>query len=142
MAFTGTYTVGTANMLDKILAVDSVTGLTKNVTPEGIIAYTGASYFRALLNQASTAAPLATDADDNTITDIVWARSSTGIYTGTSASASFFGNAYLNLCTPTNVLHTFSIVKTSDSIITLKTYLSGTLSDDILINQGIEIIIR
>jgi len=142
MANTGSYTVGTANLTDKILAVDTVTGETKNVTPEGIVAYLGASYFRSLLNQASTAAPEATVADDNTITDIVWARTSTGFYTGTSASASFFGNAYFNLSTPTSPLHTFSIVKTSDSIITLKTYLSGTLSDDILINQGIEIIIR
>ena len=74
----------------------------------------------------------------NTIGVIVWARTSAGIYTGTLSNA-FSGSALFIVATPTNILHTFSIIKTSTSIITLKSYLSGTLSDDILINQGLKI---
>jgi len=132
------YSVESANATDKILATDINTGETKNITPEGIMSYMGSTYYNCLLNQASTAAPVATIAGDNTVGAIVWARTSTGIYTGTLSSA-FSGSALFIVATPTNVLHTFSIIKTSSSIITLKSYLSGTLSDDILINQGLKI---
>lgn len=132
------YAVSSANATDKILATDSSTGETKNITPGGIMAYMDSTYYNCLLNQASTSAPVETIAGENTIGTIVYARSSTGTYTGTLANA-FLGNAFFFMATPSNVLHTFSITKTSDSIITIKTYLSGTLSDDILINQGLKI---
>lgn len=132
------YPVGSVNATDRILTSDAVTGATKNVTPEGIVSYIGSNYYNCLLNQASTAAPVDTVLGTNTIGVIVWARTSAGIYTGTLSNA-FSGSALFIVATPTNILHTFSIIKTSTSIITLKSYLSGTLSDDILINQGLKI---
>jgi hypothetical protein len=132
------YTVSSANATDRILSSDATTGETKNITPEGIMSYMDSTYYNCLLNQATTAAPVATIAGDNTIGAIVWARTSTGIYTGTLSNA-FLGSAFFFMATPTNVIHTFSIIKTSSNVITLKSYLSGTLSDDILINQGLKI---
>lgn len=132
------YTVSSANATDRILASDSATGVTKNITPEGIMSYMDSSYYNCLLNQALTAAPVATVVGDNTVGDIVWSRTSTGIYTGTLTGA-FLGDVLFDVLTPTNVLHTFSIIKTSSNVITLKSYLSGTLSDDVLINQGLKI---
>lgn len=132
------YTVSSANATDRILSSDATTGETKNITPEGIMSYMDSTYYNCLLNQATTVAPVATVLGTNTIGAIVWARTSTGIYTGTLSNA-FSGSALFIVATPTNVLHTFSIIKTSNSIITLKSYLSGTLSDDILINQGLKI---
>lgn len=132
------YSVSSANATDKILATDATTGETKNITPEGIMSYMDSAYYNCLLNQASTAAPVETIVGENTVGSIVWARSSTGVYTGTLTGA-FLGDVLFDVLTPTNVLHTFSIIKTSDNIITLKSYLSGTLSDDILINQGLKI---
>jgi hypothetical protein len=132
------YPVESVNATDRILTSDGVTGVTKNITPEGIVDYLGSNYYNCLLNQASTAAPVATVLGSNTIGAIVWARTSAGIYTGTLLNA-FVGDSLLIVATPTNVLHTFSIIKTSSNVITLKSYLSGTLSDDILINQGLKI---
>ena len=132
------YTVSSANATDRILSSDATTGETKNITPEGIMSYMDSTYYNCLLNQATTVAPVATVLGTNTIGAIVWARTSTGIYTGTLSNA-FSGSALFIVATPTNVLHTFSIIKTSSNVITLKSYLSGTLSDDILINQGLKI---
>lgn len=132
------YPVESVNATDRILTSDGVTGATKNITPEGIVDYLGSNYYNCLLNQASTAAPVATVLGSNTIGAIVWARTSAGIYTGTLLNA-FVGSSLFIVAAPTNVLHTFSIIKTSSNVITLKSYLSGTLSDDILINQGLKI---
>lgn len=132
------YPVESVNATDRILTSDANTGATKNVTPEGIVSYLGSKYYNCLLNQASTAAPVDTVLGTNTIGVIVWARTSAGIYTGTLSNA-FSGSALFIVATPTDVLHTFSIIKTSTSIVTLKSYLSGTLSDDVLINQGLKI---
>ena len=132
------YSVSSANATDKILATDATTGVTKNITPEGIMSYMDSTYYNCLLNQASTAAPVVTIAGENTVGTIVWTYSAVGTYLGTLTGA-FLGSAFFNLSTPSNVLHTFSITKTSDDVITLNTYLSGSLSDDVLINQGLQI---
>ena len=78
----------------------------------------------ALLTQASTTAPVATVLANELSGAIVWARSSTGIYTGTLTGA--FLSAATGLSITPDAVGIISATVTSANVITLKTYLVDT----------------
>jgi hypothetical protein len=74
---------------------------------------------------------------ENTVGTIVWARTAVGTYTGTSTGA--FPSGYTFFPPPYyDGTNTVTIERTSDNIITLKTYLSGVLADISLTSFPVE----
>jgi hypothetical protein len=129
------------------------------------IGVTGANFFSALLDQTGTAAPSATVLESDFGQDIVWARTSAGIYTATlaagdphvqgidlveaSAPIPFPAGSTIVLCgQPSDPLHAVVASRGSDTVISVKTYvlsvedaaLTATLTDGLL--AGVPIAIR
>jgi len=107
------------------------------------VIYAGTIY-RALMNQAGTAAPVATILGDNTIGAIVWTRNSTGVYVGTLVGA--FGQTRTwCVAQEVNRVTQEKIYFRSDSndIVVLQTVemSSGTFFDGLLVDTPILIIV-
>lgn len=79
---------------------------------------------------------------DNTIGNIVWVRSTTGLYFGTLSGAFPAGKTHLSI-TPSSPTGNYSIFRNTDSIIVIKTQDNGTMpftdADGKLFNNSIEI---
>jgi hypothetical protein len=73
----------------------------------------------------------------NTIGNIVWTRTTTGIYVGTLANA-FQGYPVL-ITGEADVTRSVKVNNTSSNTFSIATYISGSLSDGALSNQFIEI---
>jgi len=92
--------------------------------------------YKALITQASTAAPSAATTIENTLGyTITWARSNTGIYTATITGYTA-GKVFVDCIepivstTPVDVNIT-SVVSGSDWVITVKTFSNGSLADGV-----------
>ena len=108
--------------------------------------------YKVLMTQSGTDAPTATILE-NTLGDIVWERDVTGIYLGTltgvfTTSKLFLPNpnasgSFILRDTSFNSTGTYSINRRNDNILELRSYRisGGTLSDEILNNAPIEIIV-
>lgn len=138
MAKINNYAVGTLKVNDKLLASDGDTGATKNVSPEDVAELNGgASIYRAFLTQSGTNAPTAVVVGPNTIGDIVWTRTTTGIYVGTLTNA-FQGYVAL-VAGEKDITREVKINNVSSNAISIITYISSVASDGALSNQYIEI---
>jgi hypothetical protein len=139
MARINNYAVKSLKENDKLLASDGDTGGTKNVSPVDVAEMNGgASIYRAFLTQSGTSAPIAVVVGPNTIGDIVWTRIGVGGYEGTLLGA-FSGHVSVVLGTPINETSSFAINTLSSDFVLVGTYSGGTLDDDILDGQYIEI---
>lgn len=110
--------------------------------------FTGAKIYRALLSQAGTGAPVATVLVNMLSGAIVWARGSTGSYTGTLTGAFPAGKVFIltsSLVAFSTLLNHVLAARNDDNVITLLTKAidvsAGTVSsaDDVLSGTSIEI---
>jgi hypothetical protein len=138
MANINNYGTSALKVNDKLLASDGDTGATKNISPEDVAELNGGvAIYRAVLTQTSTNAPIAVVLGPNTIGNIVWTRTTTGIYVGTLANA-FQGYPVL-ITGEADITRSVKVNNTSSNTFSIATYISGSLSDGALSNQFIEI---
>jgi len=98
-------------------------------------------HYRALISQSGVADPTVIEFD-NTIGAIVWTRISTGKYMGTLASA-FTVNKVECLCGTPNVNdREFLFYRKSVSVVELYTYEANVLTDVLLTNLTIDIVVN
>ena len=137
MAKINNYALSALKVNDKLLASDGDTGATKNVSPEDVAELNGgASIYRAFLTQSGTSAPTAVVVGPNTIGDIVWTRSTTGIYSGTLANAFQGYVAVVNQASGSSLTLGYSNTSSAVSIIS---QFNGVASDSLLVDYYIEI---
>jgi hypothetical protein len=92
----------------------------------------GVKVYRALLTQTGTAAPVPVILE-NTIGDIVWTRTSAGVYLGTLANGFPNGKTMCDKTTYFNSAFTgYQGIKNTESIIQLTSFDEGTAADDVL----------
>lgn len=110
--------------------------------------------YRALLTQTSTGDPTVVVLHDYIGTDagsIVWARTGTGVYTGTLTGAFVAGRTFVrmndSLSKGTNLMNVATIAKTSADVVTISTYVHSatggtvTATDALLTNTEVEILV-
>lgn len=137
MAKINNYALSELKVNDKLLASDGDTGATKNVSPEDVADLNGgATIYRAFLSQSGTNAPIAVVVGPNTIGDIIWTRSTTGIYVGTLANA-FQGYVALTSKASGSII-SLAYSNTSGAI-NISSLYNGVATDNILSNHYIEI---
>lgn len=90
--------------------------------------------YRAILTQTGTANPVATVVENN-IGNIVWARTSAGLYTGTLASV-FTANKTFLLIGISQTTNLVKFIRTSTSVLTIQ---SAAATDGQLVETSIEI---
>ena len=143
MAIINSYAVGTPTTSDLILGVD--TSNSKNTTKTftaGDIAglasgSTAYNSYVALLTQTSTNAPVATVLSNNLTATLTWARTGPGVYTLTANAATFTANKTIVFLNAGSGIPLISAERTSDTILTVKTYNSGTgVAVDAAITNG------
>lgn len=133
------YTVGSVKAGDKILTSDEDSGNTKNITVQSILNFERSSnVYRAYLTQASTSAPTEVVVDGNTIVG-TWTYVDTGEYLFTSTGAFASVNVGCITGISTDATTTFDFSVTSNNSVTLKTYGSGTLANDLMTDLYVEI---
>jgi hypothetical protein len=109
-----------------------------------------AKYYTALITQSGTSAPTnppliptTVKADPNYLGDIVWSRTSAGIYVGTLAGAFTGGHTICTITQGTDgpvAAAFFQFSRTDNNTVTLKSFnASGTLTDTLLNQASIEI---
>jgi hypothetical protein len=91
-----------------------------------------------LISQATTADPAAT-ALQNTLGDIVWARTGTGVYTGTLTGAFVSGKTFFHVQNNLNDSTKFVLKRTSANVVTLSTYSGTALADGLLSSSPMKI---
>ena len=101
--------------------------------------------YRALLNQAGTAAPVATVLE-NTIGAIVWSRSTDGQYIATLAGAFTTSKTALIICTAqdTGSAALVGVIQLSaNAVLVSSTFdiTSGSNNDDVLSNHFLQILV-
>jgi hypothetical protein len=140
MADINTYTPESVRINDKILASDAISGATKNIIAGDIAELAGCKVYRAFLNQTATNAPVPTIVGTNTIGTLVWARSTTGIYTATLVNG-FVGNVTMitGAAGPGSLPTRFGFTKNSSDTITINVYSNNVSVDGFLTDQYIEI---
>lgn len=137
MAKINNYALSGLKVNDKLLASDGDTGVTKNVSSEDVADLNGgATIYRAFLTQTGTNAPVAVVVGPNTIGDIVWTRSNTGVYVGTLANA-FQGYVAL-ISKASGSIISLAYSNTSGAI-NLSSLYNGVATDNTLSNHYIEI---
>lgn len=94
--------------------------------------------YTALLNQTSTNAPIPT-IQHNTIGNIAWARTNTGIYTATLNNAFPINKTWVILKYLDNNSFQTTKVHINENIIQIQTRAPSSLADDVLIDTEIEI---
>ena len=143
MAIINSYAAGTPTTSDLILGVD--TSNSKNTTKTftaGDIAglasgSTAYNSYVALLTQTSTNAPVATVLSNNLTATLTWARTGPGVYTLTANAATFTANKTIVFLNAGSGIPLISAERTSDTILTVKTYNSGTgVAVDAAITNG------
>lgn len=132
---------GTANSVDIFAGKTGVWSLITASVSSGSVAV---KTYRALVSQATTAAPTATVLENSLGGTVVWARSSTGTYTATLTGAFTSAKNFLlttgeagTIAALKNVL----ITRTSADVITVTTGSGGTLEDSVLSNTPISILV-
>lgn len=136
------YSVDSVNPGDKVLCSDASTGETKNVTAQSISDLSSSSVvYRAYINQYGLTAPVATLIPGNTITG-TWSYIETGRYSFTPSISlldkkvavlfSINANSGIDIC----------LDDKDDELFVIATYAEGTLSDSLIVNQYIEILIH
>lgn len=136
------YAVDSVNPGDKILASDQYTGETKNVTAQSISDLSSSSVvYRAYLNQSGLTAPVATVIDGSTIAG-TWAYVEIGRYSFTpSVSLMDKKVAVIFSINVNNGIEVCLDVKDDEKII-IATYADGTLSNALIEDQYVEILIH
>jgi len=154
MAIINSYTAGTVTTSDLILGVD--TSNSKNTTKTftaGDIAglasgSTAYNSYVAILNQAGTAAPVATVLSNNLTATLTWARTSQGTYTLTASEATFTANktiVFLNTGTGSPFLitwnHGISTGVPTDTVLRVTTHVptNGSYVDNAITNGAFEV---
>ena len=137
-------TLGGEKLIRNELVTSIVNGSgTAYTTFDSLVAGTANFFFQVtkkeytvFLNQTSTSAPVASVLKDDLIT-AVWARTGTGVYTLTKVGAFPADKTVPLKDTYTDSDgYTYTLVRTSDDIMTLSTYdETDQLSDDILSDQ-------
>lgn len=100
--------------------------------------------YRALVSQATTAAPTATVLENSLGGTVVWARSSTGTYTATLTGAFTSAKTFIMQPGETGTIAAIKNVlasRTSDNVITVTTGAGGTLEDAVLSTFPISILV-
>lgn len=140
MANINTFSVESVRVNDKIVASDGISGATKNILAGDIAELAGCKVYRAFLNQTGTNAPVPTIVGTNTIGTLVWARSTTGIYTATLVNG-FVGNVTMitGAAGPGSLPTRFGFTKNSSDTITINVYSNNVSVDGFLTDQYIEI---
>lgn len=97
--------------------------------------------YKALLSQATTAAPTAVVLDNSLSAAIVWARTSAGLYTGTLVAA-FTNVKTMTIINQNSPNNSFTIARTSADVVTVTSKVTATgVSTDALLS-GTEISIE
>ena len=132
---------GTANSID---IFDGASGVWSLVTASAAAGGVAVKAYRALVSQATTAAPSATVLENSLGGTVVWARSSTGTYTATLTGAFTSAKTFLlttgeagTIAALKNVL----VTRTSADVITVTTGSGGTLEDSVLSSTPISILV-
>lgn len=111
-----------------------------NILADHLLGIGSFNEYIALLTQASTGDPSA-DVEKNDIGTIAWARTGTGVYTGTLADAFVDDETIIEI---DGVINSdseagVSAVRTSANVITLTTSVAGTPTDGLLTDKAISI---
>ena len=143
MAIINSYAAGTPTTSDLILGVDTSNSknTTKTFTAGDIAGLASGSTaydsYVALLTQTSTNAPVATVLSNNLTATLTWARTGPGVYTLTANAATFTANKTIVFLNAGLSIPLISAERTSDTILTVKTYNSGTgVAVDAAITNG------
>ena len=143
MAIINSYSAGTVTTSDLILGVDTSNSknTTKTFTAGDIASLASGSTaynsYVALLTQTSTNAPVATILSNNLTATLTWARTGPGVYTLTANAATFTANKTIVFLNAGSGIPLISAERTSDTILTVKTYNSGTgVAVDAAITNG------
>lgn len=109
-------------------------------TALGVSATTTTLIYRGLLTQTSTGAPTVAVLENTLSAAIVWARTSTGLYTGTLVAAFTTAKTFM-LLGPIGA-NVPTLVRTSADVVTLTTKdLTGTVQDVLLSSTAIQILV-
>lgn len=131
------YTTSSAKALDRLVATDADTGATKNVTAEDLANFSSAGSYKAILNQASTAAPTAI-LDPTNLSTGTWTFVSNGQYTITFDTP-LATNVVIIIGAIADPTTTINALKTGASTVGITTRSAGVLANDLLLDQYIEI---
>lgn len=112
----------------------------------GTVMVNGATYkvYRTLINQTSVNNPILTDLDNTTGATMTATRNGVGDYTLTANVATFqagFTHALLTNASG-NVTHDVTISRTGTTTFAIKTYVSGTLTDAVLTDCSLQVMIK
>lgn len=132
---------GTANSVDIFAGKTGVWSLVTSSAPAGNVAV---KTYRALVSQATTAAPTAAVLENSLGGTLVWARSSTGTYTATLTGAFTSAKTFIMQPGETGTIAAIKnvlAVRTSDNVVTVTTGAGGTLEDSVLSSFPIEILV-
>lgn len=105
---------------------------------------TAYNYYTALLTQTGSTvndAPVATVLSNNLTSTLTWARTSTGIYTLTANVATFTADKTAIFLNTGSGVALISGERTSDTVLTIKTYISstGNATDSVIANGSFEV---
>lgn len=132
---------GTANSIDIFAGASGVWSL---VTASAAAGGVAVKAYRALVSQATTAAPSATVLENSLGGTVVWARSSTGTYTATLTGAFTSAKTFIMQPGETGTIAAIKnvlAVRTSADVVTVTTGAGGTLEDSVLSSFPIEILV-
>ena len=147
MAIINSYPAGTPTTSDLILGVDTSNSknTTKTFTAGDIASLASGSTaynsYVAILNQAGTAAPVATVLSNNLTATLTWARTSQGTYTLTASEATFTANKTIVFLNAGSGIPLISAERTSDTVLTVKTFVpsSAAATDNVITNGAFEV---
>jgi hypothetical protein len=132
---------GTANSVDIFAGKTGVWSLVTSSAPAGNVAV---KTYRALVTQATTAAPTAAVLENSLGGTLVWARGSAGTYTATLTGAFTSDKTFIMQPGETGTIAAIKnviAVRTSDNVVTVTTGAGGTLEDSVLSSFPIEILV-
>lgn len=131
------YTTSSAKALDRLVATDADTGETKNVTAEDLANFSSAGSYKAILNQASTAAPVAT-LDPTNLPTGTWSYTNPGQY-HIDFDSPLATNVVIIIGAIADPTTTINAIKSGASTVSITVRTSGVLANDLLLDQYIEI---
>jgi hypothetical protein len=136
------YSVESVNPGDRVLCSDASTGETKNVTAQSISNLASSSVvYRAYLTQSGTSAPVATVLDGSTITG-TWAYIETGRYSFTPSVSLLDKKVAIIFSINVNTGIEVCLDDRDDVKAIIATYANGTLSNALILDQYVEILIH
>lgn len=136
------YSVDSVNPGDKVLCSDASTGETKNVTAQSISDLSSSSVvYRAYVNQSGLTAPVATLIPGNTITG-TWGYIEAGRYSFTPSVSLLDKEVAVIFSINTSTGIDICLDGKDDEKIVIASYAEGTLSNTLIVNQYVEILIH